>query len=117
MPPADVDALYANLEDHYAYLARMPGSEYHRDADVAWFVSGRTENFFNAVVSAAFEPTAAARRVDEVLRPFVDRGIPVGRPACTRSGRSPRCVGVGSVPRSRWLRCWRRAPRASGSAC
>ena len=77
MPPADIDALYANLEDHYAHLARMSGSEYHRDADVAWFVSGRTENFFNAVVSAAFEPTAAARRVDEVLRPFVDRGIPM----------------------------------------
>ncbi len=73
----EVRALHQNLIDHYAFHARLVGSEFHRESDVVWYLSGRAVNFFNAVVGASFAPAASARRVDEVLAPFQERGVPM----------------------------------------
>ena len=73
----DVRSLYGNLIDHYRFHAQLAGSEFHREDDVVWYLSGRPVNFLNAVVSATFGPGDAARRVDEVLAPFRARAAPM----------------------------------------
>jgi len=72
----DVRALHANLIEQYAFHARLTGSEFHREPDVVWYLSGRPVNFLNAVVSATFAPEQTATRADEVLAAFFDRGLP-----------------------------------------
>jgi ribosomal protein S18 acetylase RimI-like enzyme len=74
---ADVRALHANLIEHYRLHDRLSASEFHAERDVVWYLSGRSVNFLNAVMSASFTPTDAGRRVDEVLAPFQERGVPM----------------------------------------
>jgi predicted GNAT family acetyltransferase len=73
----DVRALHGNLAEHYAYHGAVPGSEFHREDDVVWFLSGRPVNALNAVMSATFARERAAERVDEVLSPFMERSLPM----------------------------------------
>ena len=74
---ADVRALHANLIEQYRLHARLTASEFHEEPDVVWYLSGRPVNFLNAAMSARFAPGDSARRVDEVLAPFQERGVPM----------------------------------------
>jgi ribosomal protein S18 acetylase RimI-like enzyme len=74
---ADVRVLHANLIEHYRFHAGLSGSEFREEPDVVAFDSGRPVNFLNAVMSARFAPEDATARVDEVLAPFRERGLPM----------------------------------------
>ena len=73
----DVRALHANLIEHYRLHARLSASEFHRGAGRGLVPVGTTREFPQCGDVRELRPRDAGRRVDEVLAPFQERGVPM----------------------------------------
>jgi GNAT superfamily N-acetyltransferase len=75
--PALVNLVVQNLEAWYAAQADVPGIEVHCDADITWMLSnGRT--WSNSGVSLRFEPKAARKRLDRILKRYAKHARGIG---------------------------------------
>ncbi|HYM40927.1 MAG TPA: GNAT family N-acetyltransferase, partial [Thermoplasmata archaeon] len=56
---------------------RGPGCEVHEDRGITWFATGLPDPLFNGVMTAQLAAEEVARRIDELLAEFRNRGLPL----------------------------------------
>ncbi|MBI4787204.1 MAG: GNAT family N-acetyltransferase [Chloroflexi bacterium] len=76
-PSALVKAIEANRIAFTANLGRVPRTEFHDDPEVAWYISGVPFPMFNSVARTQFTGEDADARIDEILRRFQSRSLPM----------------------------------------
>lgn len=72
-----VDAIEANCIDFFMEYGRGPGGETHREGGVTWFTTGLPHALFNGVMTAQLAPDRIERRIDELVREFRARDLPL----------------------------------------
>jgi GNAT superfamily N-acetyltransferase len=75
--PAPGGVITGNLEAWYAAQADVPGIEVHRDPDITWMLSNGT-TWANSGVSPRFTATRARRRLDQILKRYMQHGRGAG---------------------------------------
>lgn len=67
----------ANVYASAISWGRLLDATFHEEAEQSWFISGIPFNMFNAVIRAQFTPDEADTKIDELLRHFTQRNIPM----------------------------------------
>ena len=78
--PAGDEALRAielNVGANYGRLRRFPWAEVVRAHDAHWHITGEPDHHWNGVTWANLDPDRTDERIDELLAPFRDRGVPI----------------------------------------
>ncbi len=71
-----IQAADDNLAEKSLSFAHLPGGEAHR-GNPAWFVTGSQVAGYNGVVKASFPPGSADEGIEDALKPFQARRLPL----------------------------------------
>lgn len=99
-----VEAIEQNCIDFFMDYGRGPGGEVHREDGVTWFTSGLRHPLFNGVMTAQLPAQDVDRRIDDLVREFRARDVPlewtVGTSTVPRDlGRRLEAKGLGHLLR------------------
>lgn len=72
-----VRAIEGNELERFAHVSRLPGGEFHRDAQLTWFRTGIPYLLFNGVLSARLPLDDLDGRIACALAPFAIRKLPM----------------------------------------
>jgi GNAT superfamily N-acetyltransferase len=72
-----VRAIEANELERFAHISRRPGGEFHRSAQLTWFLTGIPYLLFNGILSARLSPDDLEGSIARALAPFVARKLPM----------------------------------------
>ena len=73
-----IEAIDRNMAEEVAAFGRyLPGAKFHEDEEVQWLLTDLPSSLFNGVLLARFAEGDIDTKIERILKPFKERGLPV----------------------------------------